>query len=513
MAAAEEINLQALPYNIDGYKQQLVDLPSGTLLFRANHIKSDNDGRDFFWDLLGIPTADGFCMSPVHNVFTFPFPYVGFGLNVWGNEFRAAWAKYNCIQVYVLKCSAPFINLISPSKESRGITKQRENYKNQPIRRCDTFGAACATNPTEKKAHLKYLTYDNCIVPAFREQTGCIGHIAIGANDSIDVQDATIKPHDSPMGQYLRLLSQTNAIDAATIASKLYVDVNGHRGIPEVVVTPLKPGVTAPLKQTAPTFKDAAQKVIEGTQKDIYTLELLTAITKDGYDTSLPDAGTSTPSALNTQRLSIEQHLYSFMEKGQTEGFGQAGKIMFDSRTGFYVLTGFLQDGYRLGNRGAQLDYMCDFLRPLDTPKLRQSAIEYSASIRKPVPKEAFLSESKEVRGYKKAFIFKRPGSLKKVMTELALKIPTMADGRPFTYLYKYDTVTGGVRCTMKRRSKCRKTKRRHQRGAGMFDFLAGNTAVSKTVNAQQYSIPLEQESIPAPIMDNIRDFFAQMRG
>ncbi len=517
----ETVNLQALPYTIEGYSQQFVDLPSGTLLFRANNIRSENDGRDFFWDLLGIPTADGFCMTPVHNVFTFPFPYVGFGLNVWGNTFRAAWAKYNCIQVYVLKCSAPVINLISPSHETRGVTKDRKAYASQPIRRCETFGAPCATTPEERRTQLKYLTYDNCIEPAFRERTGCIGNIAIGANDSLDVQDVKVTPANSAMGQYLHLLSKTKPEEAATIAANLYVDKNGHRGIPEIVVHPVKPGLTVPLKAGATTFKDSAKLVANNMKNDIYTLELITCITKDGYESSVAAADST---AANARRLSIEDHLYNFMRKGQTEGFGQAGRIMFDMRTGFYVLTGYIQDGYRLGNRGAALDYVCDFLRPLDTAAHRHDALTYAASVKLPVPKERFLSEMRRPAGYKEAFIFKHPGSLKKVITDLRLNIPTkMADGQPFTALYKYDIVkkqTGGK--TLRSSSKSssskssrklyRKTLRRKQRGAGIMDMFkaAPETAVA-TANTQ-YSIQTEQESIPESIMNNIHDFFTVLR-
>ena len=509
--------LQAQPYSIDGYKQQFVDLPAGTLLFRANNIRSENDGRDFFFDFLGVPTESGYCMSPVHNLFSFPYPYVGFGLNVWGDKFRAAWAKYNCIQVYVLKCSAPMINMISPSREVRGNTKEREKYKDQPIQRCDTFGAACAATREEKKQQLKYLSYDNCLVPAFREQTGCLGYIGLGANDSLDVKDNAVKPRDSAMGQYLRLLSQTNPVDAASIVAKLYVDRNKHRGIPEIVMHPLKPGIKRELNIKARTFSEAAAVAAKMIRQDVFVVEPLACITKDGYnmrgapviESELSAAGTAT----NARRLAIEEQLYEFMKRGQEEGFGDAGKIMFDSRTGFYVLTGFAdgRNGFSITPGGVSINYDAEFLRPLGTAEERSRALLYSVVNKKPIERSEFLYEKSGISGYKKAFIFKRPGSIKKVVRDIGINVPDMMEGgRKFSYFYKFDDdgrQTGGR--TIKRRkmrSKLTRKNRIMKGGAGLLDFF-GTASVSKEEGSG--SIAMEQESVPEPIMKGIQDFFA----
>jgi hypothetical protein len=78
--------------------------------------------KTYFSDILGIPTEDGFCMSPVHNVFTFPLPYVGFGLYDWTAD-SPAWNKYNAFNVYILDHQGKFVNLILPSNEVRGSPK------------------------------------------------------------------------------------------------------------------------------------------------------------------------------------------------------------------------------------------------------------------------------------------------------------------------------------------------------------------------------------------------------
>lgn len=501
----EDVNLQVLPYMMEGYSQQFVDLPSGTLLFRANYISPENDGRGFFFDFLGLPTETGFCFSPVHNIFTFPFPYVGFGLNIGLKEFRSAWSKFNCINIYVLKCSVPMVNMIAPSKEIRGTTKDRAKYTTAPIRRCDTFGAACATSPEERRIQTKYLTYDNCIDPAFRNSTGCSGYIAIAANDSLDVKDKKIRPDKTTMGQYLQLLSQTNPEEALTIASNLYVDAYGHRGIPELVFHSVKPNVVVPLRITAPTFNDAAEKMLEGVQKDIYLVEQIGFITKDGYNSSVIGAAekqTSRPTNVeNRRRLAIEENLYEFMRKGQTEGFGSAGKIMFDTRTGFYVLTGFMQEGFRLTNNGEPVDYVRNFLHPLETEKQREDALLYSAMYREPTELDKFLMDTSNLAGFKKAFIFKRPRSIRKIVNELNLRLPKrMPAGKPVATLFKYDTTMGGIRVTMKRKRSVRKTQKK--RGGALFDFLKASPPKEE----------LEQESIPKELADNISAFFEKLQ-
>ena len=66
----------------------LVDIPAGTLLFHAFCL-DDERMSNFFKPMLGFPSEDGYCLSDIYSVYTFPFPYVGFGiLDFKGKEFR-----------------------------------------------------------------------------------------------------------------------------------------------------------------------------------------------------------------------------------------------------------------------------------------------------------------------------------------------------------------------------------------------------------------------------------------
>ena len=71
----------------------LVDLPIGTLLFRGvklPDVANGDDARLFVREFLGMPNGDSFCLSPVTNVFFYPFPYVAFGADHVGVKFNAA---------------------------------------------------------------------------------------------------------------------------------------------------------------------------------------------------------------------------------------------------------------------------------------------------------------------------------------------------------------------------------------------------------------------------------------
>jgi hypothetical protein len=66
----------------------LVTLPPGTLLFRAAHIPNTEEGDDvrrFYRDYLGGPedirrggrvVVKQVCLTPTHNVFFYPFPFI-----------------------------------------------------------------------------------------------------------------------------------------------------------------------------------------------------------------------------------------------------------------------------------------------------------------------------------------------------------------------------------------------------------------------------------------------------
>ena len=55
----------------------LITLPAGTLLFRAMKIPNPamgEDVRQFYRDYLGTAEGSKLCLSPLQNVFFYPFP-------------------------------------------------------------------------------------------------------------------------------------------------------------------------------------------------------------------------------------------------------------------------------------------------------------------------------------------------------------------------------------------------------------------------------------------------------
>jgi hypothetical protein len=430
-------------YTLPGKPHNFVDLVPGTVLFRAIHIKEGDELKTYFSDILGIPTEHGFCMSPVHNVFTFPLPYVGFGLYDWTAD-SPAWNKYNAFNVYILDHQGKFVNLILPSNEVRGSPK---GYKRDDdvIRRCGTYGAACATGT--KKEFLDYALWDNCITPEIQKNDNIIGSIAIAQADSID--KARGSSRDTPMGAYIGTLP---AEDAAAISSNLYLmaEVKGlkARGIPEIVFHPRKP--TAMFDWTKGTVErdyrhggdkyniipysahkyelEGRRAIIRQAVKEIVQKNLnfkpFATITSKGYNyagqerTIEIDVGEGETHA--ERKVAMESALREFLEKAQTDGFEQTGRLMYDIRTGFYVFEKFVSGVAVEGLRGS---YKERLLIPLRTPNERAVATKYALLFKKPTLQDHF-GKPHPAHRLTSAFMFQRPDSIRKVFTDLGVTMP-----------------------------------------------------------------------------------------
>ena len=73
----------------------LVKIPAGTILFHAFRLEEgDPRHSGFFKAMLGFPTTTGYCLSPAFNVYTFPFPYVSFGILDYKTQ-RPMWETFN----------------------------------------------------------------------------------------------------------------------------------------------------------------------------------------------------------------------------------------------------------------------------------------------------------------------------------------------------------------------------------------------------------------------------------
>ncbi len=435
-------------------KINLVDLPSGTVLFRAIHLKPENEGKDIFTDLLGRLSGTTACLSPTQNTYTFPFPYIGFGLYDWASE-TPSWQKYNAFIVYVLTQSHPFVNMINPSPDVRGTPKG--NGVSAEITRCDHLGTHC---PGDSK---EYLKWDNCINRNYLDTRGVIGNISIAELDSIDVEKSakggkkgysSLPPKDSSLGQYLKTLNPETATVALT---QFYTcsptDPTGrrlrtHRGIPEITLYSNKLLTHRPLTRPLRTIEEASRHYNTDMHNNAFTILPLAIITANNiYDIlagpSPSPVNTSSPSPLHG-KTAIESNLQRFMTVAQETGIPAIGKIAYDRRTGFYVVKNMVPNNpfpSWLTNTGEPVTYREHLLDDLDTLSSKSNAIISAISQKKP-------AETSE-------FIFERPSSLRKLFSDLDIA-PVPISNTIITpeILFSFDTVEGGKRKPTKTRKR-----------------------------------------------------------
>jgi len=407
-------------YLVDAIKKDLpskiplIDLPAGTVLFRAGQLYNY---KTLYSDFLGRPTDEGFCLSPQLNTFTFPFPFVGFGLYDWISN-KPAWNKYNYFQVYVLLENTPFINIIKPAKEVRGSIKGFTG-PNDDFRRCNLFDVPCAETNEQVAAAKETLAYDNCIDRGFTRRTGALGSISIAEKDSLD--DRELTPKTSPLGQYIKLFYEDNPEEASKILLQLYVDAKNFRGIPEVCFYTNKQ-INEVEKREAKSVEDCASYFMEDLRNKKYSALPIAIITEAGVGNllegpSINSLKISSNKDPNERRQLIEKYLLDFMNMAQTEGLEDLGRMKYDCRTGFFVFEGLATN---------DLQYKKKLLLDLSTDENQRIAEVYSSVMKKPVDKgNMFKSITINGRHIPKAFVFERPGSLGALFRDLELKPPS----------------------------------------------------------------------------------------
>lgn len=467
--------IKKIPYKtLSGVEKSMdlpvVDLPAGTLLFRGIRlpdISKGDDTRLFIRDFLGDPVGDSFCMTPVHNVFFYPFPYIPFGAHTVGKRF-------NAINVYVTRKTLRVVCLISPSPMIRGGNiKQLDGTA--PIQRCDKFNYECKgpikeDDLTEKvrrgeitveeaevlqeKRQQEVKSWDNCIHPMYPDLNGWMAIADLDALDSFD--EKMIVTKDTSLSKYLLELNQRRPGKLAEILSYMYSDKRRHRGIPEIVIHPW-------LKKNADTvMTDAAneEEVIEQIQSlsdnfaflpcaSITSAGILDGINGNFQASELPDG--SMKNADNTVRAAIEGNLESFMTKIQTTGLDIPDlgmtKARFDSRTGFYVLDTFAGRETLKG----QGPYS-QLLFPLETPQQTSFASKYRVLFRSYFPdkflkQEIIIPKTSPVR---RAFIFERPAIFKKMFDNI---------GKPGVFPAEHHATVRNSAALFQRNSMTRKTR------------------------------------------------------
>ena len=383
------------PKNIylEGYKDsfQEVVLPAGTILFKA--LKRDASGFFMLEDLIGkYIEGRGFCLTPIQQIFTFPFPSIGFGLYDWVTE-SPAWNRFDTILIYVLNRSARFLSMICPSQAVRGTVLSLGDTvlpktQARPIVRCNKFPeflADCIRPPTTLAKLMEMAHYDNCINPY--TGTPYLGHISIGNSDSLDSshrdprtkRKIVLKAPETPMGRYLLSIGTDPEFQLGTIA-QLYTDKAGSRGFPEIVVRS-RPDISATIMRPAATFAEGLAILQKDLTDGVVPLVPYGVITEHGFLDSgrmfEMGAGTVTGTGVAVpapeRKTRIERICKQFLANPD---------IAFDRRTGFFVIASAWKEG----------EWYYDYLMPLGRSNNTARLKDYIVSHREPrVPGGDFI--------------------------------------------------------------------------------------------------------------------------
>ncbi len=335
----------------------LVTLPPGTLLFRAAHIPNTEEGDDvrrFYRDYLGGPedirkggrvVVKQVCLTPTHNVFFYPFPFIGFGIHDLGTTFYA-----NSVHAVVLVHPLTVICNVSPSEKTRG-----DAYMASPksvYRRCDTFNYLChPLTPREIQGR----KYDNCIDPEYQQRSGTRGWMAIANLDSLNAKERGNELQRinglAPMAYYARELDKKFPGQGKELLAWAYKDNKNHAGFPELALYPYKnhPGPHNVLRKCGSNTDAINLMVYEASRNNLNYLPLA-VFTVDGvidmvngqFDFSCLEATTNTFGTNATiNKSKIEDYVQKWMNHIETKGLGLPfyghQKLRFDMRTGFFV--------------------------------------------------------------------------------------------------------------------------------------------------------------------------------
>ena len=430
----------------------LVTLPAGTILFRGLKIPNPAVGEDiryFYRDFLGNPEGAYYvCLSPIHNVFFYPFPYVAFGAHDIGKTF-------NMMQAVVLVHPVTLICAISPSEWVRGMGQRYSG--SAPWQRCSNLkGSGIECHPRTYQ-ETQASSYDNCLHPDYQMKSGTRGWMALADLDSINTkkkQWGSNKPmamKDTPMGSFLRTLEGQLPGEGTKAIGWSYTDDHKHAGYPEIAIYPYRKHKGAKLVVRPCMNEDAAIRLIakEAGEDNLNYLPLA-AFTKNGiidmvgeffsYDTLGVTANSFSP--LPAQQA-ILQSVYQYMNKLQTSGitlpFYGESKLTFDTRTGFFVLDKVIPQSLKIsiprpilnaekaaGNPSKFPTVPYRFLLlNLDSPDAQRRAMAYMLMFRSFLP-EHFMEKYPIEKGFalRRAMIFNRFPVLTTLFNELELKVP-----------------------------------------------------------------------------------------
>ena len=401
----------------------LVDLPIGTLLFRGvtlPDLSKGDDARSFVREFLGIPNGSSHCLSPVTNVFFYPFPYVAFGADHVG-------VKFNAIEIYVVMKPLRIAAMVKPSDWIRGGAI-KDFDGTAPIQRCEKFDFPCRElTPEEKAKEDEAKTWDNCIRPEFAVAEGVAGWMARADLDSLDVFSQKPKPPatETSMGKYLKELEGRMPGKVSELLPLFMTDNRRHRGVPEIVLFPWSPH---PGPQTVMT--DAANEVESADaiaeMSDMFNYLPIACITQNGVvgafegdfkASNIGSSGVASPSV----RAAIDDHQAAFLDKLMVDGIDVPGsgrcRMAYDSRTGFFVLDGLVPEDLGFGD----ISYR-SLIMPLSDIAQKQKALEVQVLFRTFFPAKQFqverLVDGSSVR---RAFIFERPPMLQQLYTDMGI--------------------------------------------------------------------------------------------
>jgi hypothetical protein len=413
----------------------IVTLPVGTVLFRGVTLSETEDVRYFYRDYIGDPYGkDQVCLSPTHNVFFYPFPYVSFGAHDIGSKFK-------CIQVVVLVKPMNIVSAIGPH---RFVRAQTWIYTGDaPFKRCSYYTLHCKDKLPEEdlKRAKDAASYDNCLSPEYQQRTGVRGWMALAQLD-------TLKPTDDgfgPMAKYITGLSKRLPSAASELMAYMYKDFYSSAkykikdkeinvessGYPEIALYPYSkhPGDKTIL-QYCNDAKTAENIITEHIKKDDLNYLPIAMITKKGvvnviggaddyfsYDRIQADSSMFREPTLN-QQYAIEKHLQSYLNflkrDGLTLPYYGRGPLKFDTRTGFFVLPQLVSD-----------PVYSKYLIPLNSPKAEHVAYAYSIMVRnyskKNMGEDIVINPEVSIP---RNFIFSRPASMMNVVKVLKVQLP-----------------------------------------------------------------------------------------
>ena len=397
----------------------LVTLPAGTILFRGLKIPNPAKGEDiryFYRDFLGTPEgSEKVCLSPIHNVFFYPFPYVAFGIHNVGKTFTM-------MQMVVLVHPITVIACISPSPFVRGVAKRYSGTA--PWQRCDNFSGPDYDCHPQSPAENDAKSYDNCLSPDYQARSGTRGWMAIANLDSIRPKARSTEA--STMAPFLRALNQQIPGEGKKLLAWAYTDDARQAGFPEIAIYPYRTHKgKKPILRECPS-DSAAMKLLEreAANNNLNYLPIA-AFTKEGTADMVNGyfnyerLGVRNQTSFNTAsaQSAILNHIHTFMQGLQTDGinlpyYGPA-KLVFDSRTGFFALESVVPKLYK------------SLLMPLATKQDEDRAMRYMLIFRNFMP-EHFMHPYPLDKGrvVKRAMIFNRYPVLTNLFTDLQMEVP-----------------------------------------------------------------------------------------